>query len=445
MASGSALNLAADRYLANIGWHTASTLASRALEPIFMLALARILGPGDFGLYALLVSLRALFGVFKDLGLSASIIVDREQTDQRDVQLGLQLVTATLFSIAVLLTAPWLGTWFGMETLSDLAPWLCVTFFLSAFEDVQVTYFRKLNAYRLLFWRHLIPALGFGITAVVLAMADFGVLALVLGHITGQALNVAYLLWRSGRLPRPALCWRRIGKLMRLGKHVTAQTFLGYLVLQADAMVVGRFLPVAALGIYRMAHQIAFLLPNALIFQIKEVLFTDAAASVDTPGHLHRRYQQYVLYLLPVSVGYAVSLYWLAPWAVLLALGDQWLALVEPLRLMVLTVVSSHLVAANGEFGRILGIAAHYTVFSAVRSMLTILAVALGASVSLEALLVAWVGMTILSNYANCLVFIAGQDRVKVHPVVHAIFLGVLGLFAYLSWQLIVSGIDAGY
>jgi O-antigen/teichoic acid export membrane protein len=410
-----------------------------------MLALARMLGPEDFGVYALLVSLRAFFAVFKDLGLSVSIIVDRTHTDYRDLQLGLQLLTASFFSIILLLIAPSLAAWLDMRSVADLAPWLCVNFFLSAFEDSQVTFFRKLNAYRLLFWRQLIPSLGFGVTALALAWADFGVLALVLGHIAGQVLNVAYLSWRAGKRPRPMLRISPIVRLMRLGKHVTAQTLLGYLVLQADALVVGRFLPAAALGIYRMAHHIAFLLPNALIFQIKDVLFTDAAARADDPRHLQDRYHQYVLYLLPISVGYAIALYWLAPKAVPLVLGERWGPLIEPLRLMVLTVVSSHLVGANGDFGRVLGIAAHYTVFSGVRSLFTILAVAVGASISLDALLVSWVGMTILSNYANCLVFIGGQDRVQVPRVVHVVFMGVLAAFFYLSWKLIVDAIDAEY
>jgi O-antigen/teichoic acid export membrane protein len=423
-------------YLGNQGWNIGGALLSRAIEPVFLVLLARVLDPDAFGVYALVVAVRALYSVVKDLGLSVAIIVDRAGDDHRDLQLGVQLATAVGASGVLLFTASHIADWMDERLLAEVLPWLCLTFFLSAVEDPIVTHLRKRNAYRLLFWRRALPTAGFGVTAVLLASQGFGVMSLIWGHIAGQALNVVYLVGSAGRFPAPVLELRRLRRLLRLGGHVTVQSMLGYLSLQADALITGRLLGSNALGVYRMAQQLANIIPMSVLGYIQEVLVTDAAAGASRPGHLQLRYDQF-LRLVPLSILFALTLYLTAPSLVPWLLGEQWTLLVEPLQLMTLTVVSSHLVAANNELGRIIGIAPLYTTFSLFRTVATLAAVWVGAMVSLDLLVVCWVGVTLASNYANGLLFQFSQSEVKVPGWLHLAFAGLLVVLVLETMQLL--------
>jgi PST family polysaccharide transporter len=414
-----------------VGWNLGSAVLSRAIEPVFLVLLARLLDPAAFGAYAILVAVRALFGVIKDLGLSAAVVVDQTGDDHRDLQTGVQLVTATLASLLVLGGAGSLESWLGQPGVGALLPWLCVSFFLAALEDPLVTHLRKKNAYRLLFWRRALPAVGSGLTAVALAANGHGVMALIWGHIVGQFLNVLYLAKSAGGWSLPTLDHGRLRRLWRLGGHVTAQSMAGYLVMQADALIAGRLLGAGALGIYRMAQQLAYHAPALLLGQVREVLFTDAAAGVRQPGHLQRRYDGF-LRLLPLTVLYALAMYAVAPVAVPWLMGEHWQGLVAPLQMMVLILVSSHLAMPNNDLGRILGIASVYTVFSVLRSLATLVAVWIGASHSAEGLVIAWVGVTLGSNYANCLLFQLAQHQVRVPAGMHLVFAALAAVYVLL-------------
>lgn len=415
-------------YLANQGWNIGGALLSRAIEPLFLVLLARALGPETFGVYALVVAVRAFYSVIKDLGLSVAIIVDQSGDDHRDLQMGVQLVTALGGSGLLLFAAPYIADWMNERLLAEVLPWLCLTFFLSAIEDPIVTHLRKRNAYRLLFWRRALPTAGFGVTSVLLAFQGLGVMSLIWGHIVGQALNVIYLRGSAGRFPTPVVEVRRLRRLLPLGGHVTAQSVLGYLSLQADALITGRLLGSSALGVYRMAQQLAHIIPMSVLGYVQEVLVTDAAAGANRPGYLQLRYDQF-LRLVPLSILFALILYVAAPSLIPWLLGEQWTLLVEPLQLVALTLISSHLVAANNELGRIIGIAPLYTTFSLFRTIATLVAVWAGAMISLDALVVAWVGVTIASNYANGLLFQFSQSQVKVPGWLHLVFAGLLVVF----------------
>jgi O-antigen/teichoic acid export membrane protein len=424
--------LPASSYLGNVGWNLGSAVLARAIEPVFLVLLARFLEPAAFGAYAIVVAVRVLYGVVKDLGLSAAVVVDLRQDDHRDLQIGVQLATATLGSLLVLGGSGLLASWLNQPRLVEFMPWLCVSFFLSALEDPLVTHLRKRNAYRLLFWRGAVPAVGFGVTSVSLAMVGHDVMALIWGHIVGQTLNVVYLARNTGNWPRPTLDAQRLKRLWQLGGHVTAQSIAGYLVMQADALIAGRMLGTGALGLYRMAQQLAYNLPALLLGQVREVLFTDAAAGADRPGYLQRRYDGF-LRLFPLSALYFAGVYATAPTIVPWLMGEQWQGLVAPLQLMGLILASSHLALPNNDLGRILGIAAHYTVFSVLRSAATLIAVGVGASHSMEALVVAWVGVTLLSNYANCVLFQLCQRQVRVPASVHLVFVALAICFVVLA------------
>ncbi|TIL83582.1 MAG: flippase, partial [Mesorhizobium sp.] len=91
-------------YFFNSAWIMADSLVARILGLLVTVVVARYLGPEDFGMYAYVMSMVALFGIIGHMGLDGLLI--RELLDERRMQsetLGIAFVMKGAgFALAVL-------------------------------------------------------------------------------------------------------------------------------------------------------------------------------------------------------------------------------------------------------------------------------------------------------------------------------------------------------
>ena len=116
--------------------------------------------------------------------------------------------------------------------------------------------------------------LGYGVVAVSLSFAGFGVWSLAIATVAEVLLRVVLAVALQPHSKSLSLHRESLKEILRLGGGLTISRFLNELATQGDYILVGRFLGSQMLGIYNRSYQLAHI-PVSLIGQaISRVLFT---------------------------------------------------------------------------------------------------------------------------------------------------------------------------
>src|SRR5690606_27938592 len=116
-------------------------------------------------------------------------------------------------------------------------------------------------------------ALGYGAVGVTLALLGAGAWSLVLASLAQTVALTVILLLASPHPLRPLLDRRAARELLDYGGGYTLARAFNYVALNGDNVVVGRFLGVAALGIYSRSFQLLTLPVNVVANVVEQVLF----------------------------------------------------------------------------------------------------------------------------------------------------------------------------
>ncbi|MDR3159439.1 MAG: polysaccharide deacetylase family protein [Zoogloeaceae bacterium] len=284
-------------------WNMVSSVSTRILMTGIRLLrnilLARLLGPADRGLFALLNTLPDLIAALTCGGLNTAVGYQTARRHSISVLLTQLLVYGCLFATLVTLSGVvalrWFGGDFGLtrqlaEQLGGLAWLLLLAVPLAVCKSGLLTLHNAdgrvgvFNALRLL--ESLAPLLLFILFWLLLPSALMAALG---GWLIGLACVVAVGGFWLARFYSLRLCWRpdQQKELLHYGARSHPEVLFQQLLLRADYLLVAAILPPVALGHYAMASAAAELLliiPEAVTTPLmKRLLQQDEGIEELTP------------------------------------------------------------------------------------------------------------------------------------------------------------------
>jgi hypothetical protein len=186
-------------------WTYAGTVLRLCAQIGFTAVLARVLGPTPFGIAGMAVAVLGAASFIAEQGLG-SALVQRERLDDRQIRIACTRLMLTGLCLAALgvIGAPWIAAYFKEPRLVMPMQVLSLIFVPSALAVVSGAMLRRSLRFKALQVTQLASYLGpYGLIGIPLALAGFGVWALVAAML-GQAVLGALLM--SARPPRsPAL------------------------------------------------------------------------------------------------------------------------------------------------------------------------------------------------------------------------------------------------
>jgi PST family polysaccharide transporter len=226
------------------------------------IALARLLSPGDFGMFAIVQFALSFFNFFGDVGLGGALIRQKEEPTQRELssvfffQIGVALVMMTLIGGA---------SFFLRRVWSDLpetAVWimraLAVDMLLTAFRIVPSILLERDLDFGRIGALEVIVKLSFLVTALVLAALGFGVWALAISALTQGVVSLigAYVL----RPWRPSLVFdsARLKPIVRFGLTFQTKNLIGFVNGSITPVYAGAMLGPTAVGYIGWAQGLAY-------------------------------------------------------------------------------------------------------------------------------------------------------------------------------------------
>ena len=357
---------------AGLRWITYARFGTELLLLASMVALARLIPPAAFGMFAIAVIVQELAVNIPSEGVGGAI-VQRRNVHREHLQGGLAfslLVGTGLSALALLLATVLVQPLFGDETASLVmlsTPW----FLLGAIAAVPMAVLRRRLDFRRLSLLGLTQSVIRALTSIVLAAA-FGLdaSALVLGGLAGMVAMVALaLIFAPVPLPR----WRTsaVRDLLHYGGPAALGSLSWVGFRNGDYAIIGARLGAAQAGFYWRGFQLAVEYQTKISTIMSQMAFPVLARTAGADAMFELR-QRMVRLLTVVVFPLLASLVLLAPVVVPWLFGPAWEPAVLPTQILagagattvVIDAVGTVLMAA-GRTRALLGYGvAHFVVYA---------------------------------------------------------------------------------
>ena len=318
-------------------WNFIAYGLSKGIVLVTTSILARLLGKDDFGLVALAVVAINYLSVIKDMGLGMALIQRRGDVKKAaDTVFTLNLIFGIFLSAILIPIAPGVAAYFKNPMVTPVLRWLGLTFFIGALGSVHMVWLMRELDYR----RKLIPDMGSalikGFVSIGLALAGYGVWALVFGQLAGVLSSVTLFWiivpWR----PRFTLDPKITKSLLNFGFSIISSDILDVTINNLSYIIIGRLYGAVQLGVYTLAYRLPEMLLIGNLWIMANVTFPAFANIQESSDNMRRGFLGAVRLVELIAVPICLGLIIAAEPIVLVAFGDQWLDAIPVLRVLAL-------------------------------------------------------------------------------------------------------------
>jgi O-antigen/teichoic acid export membrane protein len=297
------------------------------------IVLARLLGPNEFGTYAVaFVALMAILS-FNELGVSLAIVRWKEDPAQiAPTVTTISLGMSALLTLLLVLVAPWFAAAMGDPGAAPLVQLLSICVLVNGVVATPAALMQRLFRQDQRMVADQVNVWVGAVVSVVLALEGYGAISLVIGRLAGAGLSALLLLHYSPLPYRLGLQRRYARQLLAFGVPLAGASMIVFLVGFVDQLFVGHLLGPVVLGYYVLACNLANW-PVTLFSQpLRSVAPAMFARLQHDPERLQSAFPGVLGPLAAISLPVCVVLGVVAPDAIRLVYGEQWAPAADVLR-----------------------------------------------------------------------------------------------------------------
>jgi len=323
------------RVLRGAFWMLNSNLFGRVMALARGVILARLLVPDDFGLFGLASVVIGFTAMFSDVGAGAFLVYSQDGVqDHVDTAFWANLGIATLLSASVCAAAPFVAHFYHRNDLTPVLLVLAISLWLQVATTVHRNLVRRVLRFRALAIVDALIALCTFLAAVALAWGGYGVWAFVLSGLAGNVISAFLLFYVYAWVPRWRFSAESLRALAPFSGWYVAQAIAWYLVLNIDNLMVGKFLGIAALGVYGLAYNYS-LLPVSLIgIALGNVVYAELPRLYGDPPRFWSAFFLYSKLLISLICPLSAALVIAAPDIFPLLFGSKWNSAIVPFQIL---------------------------------------------------------------------------------------------------------------
>lgn len=250
------------RSLGGIGSLLIRQVITKMIFLVANIALARLLVPQIFGVFAIVSFIVQFFSLFGEVGLGAALIQKKGSLEQSELSsiFWFQQAVAWCMAIIMFLAAPLVVTFY--PSLPPVSVWLirviAVSLVVSSLKSVPFLQMERNLDFSRIAYIDIAESISFHTVAVVLAYAGFGVWSFVIAAICRSIASVAVVyscsLWR----PSFEFDFAAVRELLRFGLPYQGNNVLAFVKDALTPIFVGAYAGAAAVGYVNWARNLAF-------------------------------------------------------------------------------------------------------------------------------------------------------------------------------------------
>ena len=256
-----------------LAWSFASTLVLRFASLALGIALARLLRPDQFGVYAVALTVQSILVTLADLGLSAQLIRTAHPEREAPTVATLSLIAGGALAGLMAVTAPLTARLLGEPEAAPVIALLSLSLVLAAAGVVPYARLQREIQQKRLFG---ISVVDFSVNTVVtlsLILVGIGPMALAIGRICAQASATGLQFVAAKVRPRFGFRSEIARPALSYSLPLALANLLSWLLLNVDNIIIATSLGATQLGFYVLAFNVSSWPMNAIGQAVRNVSF----------------------------------------------------------------------------------------------------------------------------------------------------------------------------
>jgi O-antigen/teichoic acid export membrane protein len=289
------------------------------------LVIARLLTPGEIGIFMVAAVFAALASTFRDFGVVEYLIQAKDLTPGRiRAAFGVNLMVSWFIAAVMFLSSDSVAAFYGQPGVGSVMRVQALNFVLIPFGAITMAYHRRNMNYRPLFLAGLYSNLVGLVVVLVAVLAGQSYMSMAWSTLAGVVVFVLVsFIYRPAELPRwPALAG--IGEVFHFGKHAVGIYLLGQLGKSAPEAVIGRVLDMPSVAYFGRADGLVEIFRRAILSTVGKVCLPFFSEAVRSGKPLHEAYIRAVELLIGVGWPFLLCMGIAAEGIIRLLYGPQW-------------------------------------------------------------------------------------------------------------------------
>lgn len=237
-------------------WTAISSISMQVVRLVVQIILARLLMPEDFGVVAVAIVVINFLDIVMDLGTGVAIIQRKDLPPP--LASAIFVVNAGIGVALFVLTvgaASSIARLFGTPQATSVIQVMAFALIITSLSRTQYAMLKRRMAFRSFAFVEIGGAVANAAVSIPLAVLGAGAWALVFGHLSAVLVSALIAYRVSGWLPTRPIDLRALREIASFSLNVVGYQLTRFALMNADKLVIGRFLGAAPLGVYAIAER----------------------------------------------------------------------------------------------------------------------------------------------------------------------------------------------
>jgi len=239
-------------------WLGGASVIARVIDAVSVLVVMWFTSREQLGVATLAWSVSVFLEATNGLGIGTAILQARDVTDARLASaFWYTMGAATLVVALVAGASPWLAQWFDAPALAPMIAVSSLKLWFVSLALIPLTLLNRATDFARIAAVQTGATLGSAVLTCVLVMLGHGAWGIVIGHTSSGLITAVLANAARFYVPRGRFALDQSRDDIRFGLSVTGSSLLYHFYRNADYYLIGRFLGVGAVGVYRVAYDLA--------------------------------------------------------------------------------------------------------------------------------------------------------------------------------------------
>ena len=284
-----------DKTVKGLSWSALDNAAHYGIQFVIGIVLARLLSPDDYGLLGLTDIFTVICTALVNGGFSNALIRKKDATDDDyNTAFICNLGMSLLLYAVTFPCAPLIADFFGREELIPLIRVSTLGLIIGAFAMVQRTRLTKRIDFKTQTKITIVASSVSGLVGIGMAIAGFGVWALVAQQLMSHVLRTIQLYIYNKWLPRLRFSKESFHDLFGFGWKLLVTSLLDAVWKELYQVVVGKYYSPATLGQYTRAQHYARLFSRNLTTVMDRVTYPVLSSIQDDKQRMVSAYRRLI-------------------------------------------------------------------------------------------------------------------------------------------------------
>lgn len=317
----------------NARWLAVAQITKIGIQLLSVTILARLLNPQYYGIIALSTSVMALISLFRELGISESIIQTKNLTDDhKNAAFAILFAMSVFLFLVILISASFISNYYHEPDLKWVLILIGAGFPLSAIGIVPGCLMERDGRFKeFAILEAVTTFLTFAIT-ITFALVGFGVYSLVVPSLLVLPIYVIWILKINNWRPSFRTTRNNIKALFTFSANLTGFNLINYLSRNLDVFLVGKMLGTVALGLYSTSMKLMMLPLQTITYVSNRAMFPVLSQLIDDQEGFKNTYLNTLSYVSLITFPMIIGLWVCRDAFVHIIYGNKWLGLIELLQ-----------------------------------------------------------------------------------------------------------------